>query len=122
LPGEKAPAARKKTSTGLLHVIKISATAFLPKKNGLRHVRRPQQGYCYYMSQKTQEGHFRRKKSVCGTQESATGLLHVSKNPGTSFLPKKKRLRHVRRLQQGYYMSQKSQERHFCRKKGACGT
>ena len=50
------------------------------------------------------------------------GLFHVFKKPGTSFLLEKRRLRHVRRPQQGYYMSLKSPERHFCRKKGACGT
>ena len=33
LAGKKAPAARKKTSAGLLHVIEIPGTSFLPKKS-----------------------------------------------------------------------------------------
>ena len=32
LAGKKAPAARKKTSTGLLRVLKITGTSFLPEK------------------------------------------------------------------------------------------
>ena len=68
---KKAPAAHKKTSTGLLHVLQITGTSFLPKKRRLRHVRRPQQGY--YMFQKTQERHFRRKKAPAARKKASPG-------------------------------------------------
>ena len=94
--------------------------SFFAGKKRLRHVRRPQQGY--YMSQINKERHFCQKKAPAARKNASTGLLHVITNPGTSFLPKKRRLRHVRRPQQGYYMSQTNQERFFAEQKDACGS
>ena len=87
----------------------------MPKEKRLRHVRRPQQGH--HMSFKSPERHFRRQKAPAACKKTSTGLLDVLQIPGTSFLPTKKRLRHVRKPQQGYCMSLKSPERYFANKK-----
>ena len=96
--GRKAAAACKQISTGLIHVIKISGTSFLPNKRRLRHVRRPQQGY--YMFQKPRNVTFAEKKAPAARKKTSAGRLHVLKIPATSIWAEKKRLRHVRRPHQ----------------------
>ena len=54
---------------------------------------------------KSQERHFCRKKGACGSLEDLSKANTCHKISGTSFLPKKRRLRQPGRPQQGYYMS-----------------
>ena len=55
-------------------------------------------------------------------EKSPTERLHVVTRKGTYFdCEQQRRLRHARRPQQGYYMSQKSEELHFWRRRRASG-
>ena len=69
---KKPPAAAGKTSTGLIHVIKILGTSFLP-----------------------------RRKAPAAARKTSTGLIHVIKFQERHFCRKKRRLRQPGRPQQG---------------------
>jgi hypothetical protein len=98
---EKAPVARKKIETGLLHVLKITARFFLPKRIRLQHIRRPQQGYG--ISPKAQERNVCRTKAPAACKKTSTGLLHIAKNPGTHLLLKNKTLATRKSTSPGYH-------------------
>ena len=75
-----------------LHVAKILGAPFLPENTRLPQPGRPHQAF--NMSENSRNGVFLRKKAPAAAGKTSTGLIHVIK----------------------------SQERHFCRKKGACGS
>ena len=85
-------------SSPITNIAKAICESLFAEKTRLRHVRRPQQGY--YMSSESQERQFCRKKTPAARKNTSTGLSHVLKNPGTPFLPTRRRLRHVRRPHQ----------------------